>query len=109
MLVRVQRNNLHEGQRVIFRSFQIYYDFSSTVYFSRDLMVNFHFQMKELHLCQIILFLSLTHSTYFEFLFYTNALYIELSVILVTQVKVKPNNIQSCIESLYTKCYFAIN
>lgn len=73
------------------------------------LMVNFCFQMKDLYLCQIILVLRLTHSTYFEFLFYTNALYTELSVILVTQVKVKPNNIQSCTKSLYTKCYFGIN
>lgn len=48
MLVRVQRNNLHGGQRVIFRGFQINYDFSSTIYFSRDLMVNFFFQMKDL-------------------------------------------------------------
>lgn len=43
MLVRVQRNNLHGGQRVIFRGFQINYDFSSTVYFSRAVNGEFPF------------------------------------------------------------------
>lgn len=46
MLVRVQRNNLHGGQRVIFRGFQINYDFSSTVYFSRAVDGEFPFPDK---------------------------------------------------------------